>query len=287
MAGQVISVRPIGAPDVGPVGDFLNRHLNPRVQAAAWRAAMQPPWGNGPNSGFLMTADDELVGAYLAVYSQRDLGEGPAQVCNLAAFCVLEPYRAQSLRLVRALLGQKGLLFTDLSPSGNVVALNERLGFRRLDTTTWLAANLPHPGRRGTTVSSDPGVIGGVLRGRDADVFADHSSAGGARHLVVRNDRGYGYLVFRRDRRKGLPLFASALYAGGDAGVLRGSWPLVASHLLTRHRLPFTLAEPRILGFAPPVRAPWRRARPKMVRGVAAGLEGIDYLYSELALVDW
>ena len=50
--------------------------------------------------------------------------------CNLGAWCVLPEHRFHALRLLKALLAQDGYHFTDLSPSGNVVGLNERLGFR-------------------------------------------------------------------------------------------------------------------------------------------------------------
>ena len=53
-----------------------------------------------------------------------------------------------SLRLLRELLRQKGYVFTDLSPSGNVPAMNERLGFRHLDVSTRLVVNRPSASRR-------------------------------------------------------------------------------------------------------------------------------------------
>ncbi len=52
-------------------------------------------------------------------------------VCNVAALCVRDDLRAHTVRLVRALLKQREYSFTDLSPSGNVVAMDERLGFLR------------------------------------------------------------------------------------------------------------------------------------------------------------
>ena len=54
-------------------------------------------------------------------------------------------YRLHGLRLLKAVLRQEGYHFTDLSPSGNVVGINERLRFRFLDTTTALVPNLPWP----------------------------------------------------------------------------------------------------------------------------------------------
>ena len=92
--------------------------------------------------------------------------------------------------------------------------------------------------------------------------------------------------MYRRDRRKRLPLFASPLYAGGDVELLEGSWPAVGAHLL-RRGLAATLAEKRVLGFTPrgighELVAP----RVKMYRG-DAGEGDIDYLYSELTLLQW
>ena len=88
---------------------------------------------------------DRIVGAHLAFYSRADDRRPPERFCNLGAWCVLPEYRFHGLRLLKALLAQEGYHFTDLSPSGNVVGLNKRLGFEFLDTTTALVPNLPWP----------------------------------------------------------------------------------------------------------------------------------------------
>lgn len=281
------TLREIGADDARSVSLFLHTHLNRRVPAEAWAALIQPPWGAGeaPNHGFQLVDDHgEIVGVYLAVYSTSD--EGRPAVCNLAAFCVVEEHRLQSLRLVRALLRQKGYVFTDLSPSGNVPAMNERLGFQRLDTATRLAVNLPRlPG--GVSVSDSPIALERTLTGRDAIIYRDHRRAAAARHLLLVHDDRHAYLMYRRDRRKRLPVFASPLYVGGDPALLESSWASVRSHLLGRGFLA-TLAERRILGFSPG--GPGRelaRPRMKMYRDAAGDEHAIDYLYSELTLLEW
>jgi len=288
MGNERAELRPIGDEDVDTVADFLHTYLNPKVTTAAWRALMTPPWNaEAPNHGFRLVSSGDVVGAYVAVYAARIDGDHVRRFCNLAAFCVREEYRAESLRLIRAVLRQPGYEFTDLSPSGNVVALNERLGFRHLVSGTRLSANLPALSRRGVRLITDPEVIAQTLRGRDASVFDDHRRAAAARHLVVSDGETYAYVVFRRDRRKGLSLFATPLYAGGDRGLLARSWPRVRAHLLLRHGLPATLAEQRILGFIPTMGVDQVSSRPKMYRGDAADLQGLDYMYSELALIQW
>ena len=280
-----VSLLPVSADDGGRVGDFLHTHLNPRVAPTAWAALVTPPWATGdePDRGFqLVDERGRIVGTYLRVHSARDGGALP--VCNLAAFCVLPEHRSHALRLVRAVLTPRDRLFTDLSPSGTVPALNERLGFAHLDTATRLAANLGAP-VRGVALDDRPEVLEAHLPDADRAIFEDHRAAPAARHLLVRAGSGHAYLVYRRDRRKRLGLFASPLHVGGSVQVLRAAWPAVALHLL-RHGLPVTLAERRVLGFTPP--GPGRelaRPRPKMFRGGPA--ERVDYLYSEMTLLEW
>lgn len=283
------SVRPRVAPieedDIAASAAFLTEHLNPDVPAESWIALLRPPWPTLSTRGFRLLVGDELVGVYAMVYSIR----GERVVCNLAAFCVMEQHRAHSLRLLRAALAQPGMVFTDLSPSGNVPALNVRLGFSHLDTATRLVANLPLPLPlhlpRGAALTTDPERIASMLSGEDATVFRDHRRAPAARHVLVCDGDRYAYLMYRRDARKRLRIFASPLYVGGDRALLQRSWPRVSAHL-RRQGMLATLAERRVLGFVP---GGWgaalRHPRPKMFKGASA--DEVDYLYSELTLLEW
>jgi hypothetical protein len=285
---QPVQVRPIGAADVERVAEFLQAHLNLRVSKDSWVRAMHAPWGvEKPNRGFMLLHEDAVVGAHLAFYSERDVGGRTERICNLGAWCVSPEHRFHSLRLLRALLGQEGYTFTDLSPSGNVIPLNSRLGFDTLDTTTRLVPNLPWPGRPGPAViSADPELIERTLTGRDLRLYHDHAEAEAARHLVLIRGGEWCYLIFRKDRRKGLPLFASILYASDPLLVREMARPL-ARYLLIRHGALATLTEERITG-----RLPWpslrlRSPRTKMFRSARLNAAQVDYLYSELVCVPW
>lgn len=279
---------PITHADVSAVSDFLHRNLNHGVTRTTWESALLAPWSAGsPNHGFFLRAGTDVVGVYLAFYSQRSIQGQPVRICNLAAWCVGEEHRSQGLRLVRALLGQRGYEFTDLSPSGNVVELNHRLKFQDLDTATDLSLNLPWPLRsRRFRIVSDPDQIAELLQGRDLEIFADHRSSTAARHLVVVRGDDRCYVMFRRDRRKKLPLFASYLYVS-DRQLFRAAARVIGRHLLLRHRIPVTLAERRMVGRGTSPSVALRTPRPKMFRSNILQADQVDYLYSELAWVAW
>jgi len=285
---MAIDVMPIAGRDVGAVAQFLAAHLNSRVPAQVWEQAINVSWRvDAPNHGFLLREGDRVVGVYLAFYSQRAINGRPERFCNLGAWCVLPEYRFQSVRLLKALLAQGGYHFTDLSPSGNVVPLNTRLKFRFLDTSTALVPNLPWPSMPGRIrVSADPEVIAATLTGAELQLYQDHVTAAAARHLVVTDGKDSCYVVFRKDRRKNLPLFVSVLYVS-NSELFHRATPLLTRHFLVHHRAAATFMETRVVGRRPRMSLPMRSSRPKMFR--STGLDGaqIDYLYSELTCVPW
>jgi hypothetical protein len=287
-ARSTTELAPIGQADVRCVAEFLHEHLNRRVSADAWAAAIVPPWRSpAPNHGFLLRDGGRVVGVYLAFYSTRVLDGRERQVCNLGAWCVLDSHRSQGLRLLRALLAQRELDFTDLSPSGNVVPLNERLGFTRLDTSTALVPNLAWPSwSRRVRVVSDHDEIERVLDPGERQLFRDHRHAAAAHHLVLVAGDEHCYVVARRDRRKNLPLFASLLHVGNPALLARHPMP-VRRYLLLRLRAIGTLSELRIVGMRPRLSVMLPAPRAKMFRSRDLGPDSIDYLYSELACVAW
>lgn len=279
-------VSPITADDVDEVARFFHVELNPRVPVAAWRGLLQPPWAaDEVERGVQLHVDGTRVGAYAAVVAPRRIAGSDLEVWNLAAFCVREEHRMHSIRLIRAILAHTGVVYTDLSPSGNVVAMNERLGFRHLDTATRCVLNTPIAPRRGIRVTTEPARLDAVLQGADRTVYRDHRAAAAARHVLVERDGAYAYLVYRIVSRRRLRLFAAPLYVGGDRELLEAAWGPVRAHL-SRRGLPFTFAEERVLGFARGLGVSLARPRPKMVRG-AVDDAAVDYLYSEMALLDW
>ena len=283
-----VELGPITRADIERVATFLHAHLNSRISAAAWAAAMKPPWSDGwPNHGFLLQQDGQMVGAYLAFYSERRINGVLERFCNLGAWCVLEEHRAHGVRLVRGLLRQRGYHFTDLSPSGNVVAINKRLRFVSLDTSTAAVLNLPWPAlAHGIRVSSAPHEVAGTLTGHDGAIYRDHADTAAARHVVIRRGHDHCYVIWRRDRRKRLPIFGSVLYVS-DPKLFGEAALLFSRHLLLRHGVLVTLAERRVVGSRPPRSIMLPRARPKMFRSDRLKPDQIDYLYSELTCVAW
>lgn len=287
VASAVVDVAPITDRDVPAVATFFHQHLNDRLSVEEWARCAVPPWSvAAPNHGFLLRQGEDVVGAYLAFYSEREVAGETRRFCNQAAWCVLDEHRAHGVRLARAMLRQPGYEFVDLSPSGNVVDLNKRLGFECLDTTTVLVPNLPLPSRPGIRVLSGRAEVEAALSGRDLAVYHDHRDAAAALHFVVRVDGESCYVIARRDRRKGLPLFASVLHVS-DPDVLRRAGHAPYRHLLLRHRALVTLVEPRIAGRPPRPSRRQRSSRHKMFRSNQLGPESIDYLYSELVCVPW
>jgi len=285
---MAIQVRPITAADTARVGAFLHAHLNQRVAAEHWAAALDVPWTvDQPNAGFMLLDDETVVGAYLAFYSEREIDGRPERFCNLAAWCVLPRYRLHSLRLLKALLAQDGYHFTDLSPSGNVVDVNRRLGFRFLDTTTMLVPNLPWPSLPGRgAISSDPAVIERTLAGRDLALYRDHVATAAAHHLVLIRGGESCYVVFRKERYRRVPGFATILHVS-NPDLFRGMTRPLARHLLLRHGAVGTLVEARIAARPPRPSVQVQPPRRRMFLSPRLAPSDIDYLYSELVCVSW
>lgn len=238
----------------------------------------------------MLVCDDTIVGANLAFYSSRQVSNQMVSVCNLAALCVEEEHRAHTIRLIRALLKQRNHTFTDLSPSGNVVAIDERLGFRRLDTTTFARSNLPGRTRAGVRIISDPGQIEQVLDGDDLRIYLDHRGCAAARHVVLQADDQQCYLIFRIYRRKHLRVFTSLLHVSDPEVYLRHGRSL-SGFLVRRHHALVTSVERRML-LGTDRRFGSRRwvklaGRVKMFRSGTLEQSQIDYLYSELTCVAW
>jgi hypothetical protein len=286
-AASAVELHPITAADLMDVARFLHAELNPRIPVERWAAEIVPTWRvSQPNHGFLLRHRGAVVGAHLAFYSEREIAGGTERFCNLAAWCVAEPYRSHGVRLLRALLRQRGYHFTDLSPSETVQALNIRLGFRAFDTSTVVVSHVPrHVRSRGVRVLSKRAEIERILQGEQLSRYLDHVDASAVNHAVIVRGTETCHVVYRRMRRKNLAVFAQLLYVGNRA-LFEAEAAHLFRHLLLRRGMLATLIESQV------VETTFERStavspRAKMYRSDSLGAGQIDYLYSELTCMRW
>ena len=281
-----LEAKPITDADIPAVAEFLHRCMSSRMPAAKWRQVMTAPWEvEQPNHGYLLHENGRIVGAFVALYSERLIDDRPRRICNLGVWCVAEEHRAHGLRLVRALLRQRGYTFTDLSPSAAVVSLNTRLGFAPLDTSTSVVPNVPWPKRSsGVRILDSPIEIDQLLSGPELTIYRDHLATAVHHVLLVKGEQRC-YVVYRRERRRGLNRFAWIVYVSNPA-TFRECAAHFHRYLLLRRGIVATLAEDRVLGYRPK-RAVRMAGSPKMFLSEDLEASQIDYLYSELTCRPW
>jgi hypothetical protein len=285
VAVGMVVLRPIADDDLDRVARFLHAHHDSNVPVKRFRQSFAAHHsGARPNNGMMLVDGDEVVGAYIAYYSDRVIRGRVQRICNLGSWCVLPKYRRHSLNMAKAILSQEGLHFFDLSPSATVAALNKRLGFDYLDDRAVVLPALPWPWRP-AKISADPLVIGRALSGEELQLYRDHRDAPAAHHVVLRDRGAVCYVVLRVEKRKKLPV-AIVVHASRPEMFRRMIYPFVGFVLL-RHRVVAAIVELRWLDGKVPCGSIRRRLPPKMFRSPTLGPEDVDYFHSELLYLQW
>jgi hypothetical protein len=276
-------IEPVTPDTLPEFAEFLSRHLDSSRSSAQWVQGLSPAWmQDAPNHGFVLRDGDRIVGGIGALYASRPLHGGLERFCNITSWCVLDSHRQHSMRLAMAVVGQKGYHFTDFSPTRTVSSTLRFLKFKPLDDRQVVALNLP--GRhRGVRLSIAPPRTEGARASALRQAYEDHWAHPWLRHVFLHDGQGCCHVIYKRRRLKGLPV--AALLHASDPALLRRGWRRLAAHLLSRG-LVGTLVEWRTLGAAP-----WpSRIRsgfvPKVFLSDSLDAGAIDYLYSELMVLD-
>jgi hypothetical protein len=283
--GRAVLLRPITDDDLDTVARFLHAHHDSKVPVESFRRSFAAHHSaTRPNNGVMLIDGDEVVGVYLAYYSDRVVDGQVQRICNLGTWYVRPEYRRHSVRMAKAILTQEGFHFLDLSPTDTVAALNKRLGFEYLDDRAAVLPALPWPWRP-EAISSDPLVIQQSLSAEELQLYNDHRDAPAARHVVLRDRDAVCYVVLRIVRRKKLPI-AMVVYASHPETLRRMIRPFGGFALL-RHRVVAVVVELRWLNGKILGGSIQRRLHPKMFRSPTLGPEDLDYFYSELLYLNW
>jgi hypothetical protein len=281
---SVPKLEPIQDDDLLPFCTFLNKHLNPRIQPQDWVQAFRQRWDDDkPNNGFLLRDGDQIVGGIGAIYSKQHIHGKTERFCNITSWCVLEPYRSQSMRMALTLTGQPGYHYTDLTPTRIVAGSLRFLKFRPMNEKRTVWPNLPLVFHGGVRVLTDPEEIAG-LPPEASCVYRDHRHLPWLSHLAAGRPGTYCHVVYKRGVLKRLPC-ADVLHIS-DPGLFLRYHRNIGHHLLSRHGIPSCRAESRLLAGKPRLAREVGGYIPKMFRSDSLSESDISNLYSELAALD-
>jgi hypothetical protein len=280
------TLEPIQDSDLPAFCQFLNEHLSSARSAGQWAEAFQQNWGvEKPNNGFLIRDQERIVGCIGAIYAERIIRGRPERFCNITSWCVLEAYRAQSMRLAMAVVSQPGFNFTDLTPTEVVSKTLQFLKFKPMNERHAVWPNFPWPFSRfcGVRVITGHDDIESALAAENAKVFRDHRHLPWLRHAAVGRPGAYCHVVWKPNRLKGVP--GAMVLAFSDAELFLSYRLAIGAHLL-RQGCFYTRVESRLLPRLPVLSRELAGFRNKVFRSDTLAEADISNLYSEIVGLD-
>jgi hypothetical protein len=280
------TLEPVGDSDLLAFCQFLTEHLSSERSAEQWAQAFRQNWGvDKPNNGFLIRDQGRIAGGIGAIYAERMIRGRPERFCNITSWCVLEAYRAQSMRLAMAVVSQPGFHFTDLTPTEIVSKTLQFLKFKPMNERHAVWPNIPWPFSRllGVRVITELDGIEGVLTVMDAKVFRDHRHLPWLRHAAVGRPGAYCHVVWKLNRLKSVP--GAMVLAFSDAELFLRYRRAIGAHLLRQGCL-YTRVESRLLPRSPILSLELVGFRNKVFRSDTLAESDISNFYSEIVGLD-
>ncbi|TMH10007.1 MAG: hypothetical protein E6H68_17445 [Betaproteobacteria bacterium] len=281
------TLEPIRDEDLPEFCRFLHENLSRERSVEEWAKAFAQHWcPSKPNNGFLIRHQGRIVGGIGAIYAERSVRGRLERFCNITSWCVLDAFRAQSVRLAMAVAAQPGFHFTDLTPTEVVSKTLQFLKFKPMNERHTILPNLPWPLVRlgGIRVLSDPAQIGLLLGPDDAKAYRDHRHLPWLRHLAVGVTDAWCYVVWKRTRLKGIT--GAVIIALSDAELFLRYRMALGSYLLVHHGLLYTRVESRLLPRLPALSIELLGYRSKVFRSDTLTAADMSNLYSELVALD-
>lgn len=273
-----MDLRPIG-PDNIEDAERLLRQGFPDRAAGFWQRALarldayRTEALTGP-IGVLLAVKGEPAGVLLTIESPAPRG----RKVNLSSWYVEDRARFLAPRMLQQVTAGEDVIYTDLSPSPSVRALNERLGLMPVRMGSMILP-LALDALRPDTARVLEHTAYGRTSGRDAQLLADHAGLG-ALPALLESDNGVEPLIFLPTRLRGLR-GVRLVYAPSRDSVARHRGA-IARHLM-RHRAWFLEIEANADERWPGTL--FARNRSAVFAKGAVDEDRIDHSYSELVFL--
>lgn len=257
-----------------------------------WRQLFSPPWNNGGEPvGYVLVADNEIVGFLGTIFSLRVIKGKVIKYCNLTTWVVREEHRRESLYLLLQLNDLEEHTITAFTASDKTAIMLRALGFKELGCGRMIV--FPAPSikamltARRVSLISDPARIAESLSGEELKIFNDHATLK-CRHFIIHSLQGDCYCVVSRLQKRGLPV--AHLHYAGNINVFLAHINAARMPLLFRMKAVCLMVENRLVGGASlpmSIKYPLPEPCPQLFISDLLQVGDVDNLYSEKVLLNF
>jgi hypothetical protein len=284
----MVSVQKVACTDFRDIIDILTDYWG-KGNDEKWMQLFEYQWERDEtHCGLILVDGNRTVGFLGMIFSRRRINDKVEKFCNLTSWFVHKDYRSRALSLILPLHAMKDYTITDLTPAKNVYRIQNKLGFKDLDSKGRIllpfGCRLARPKPSDIRVIHDPAEIEKKLQGDHLTIFNDHKIFR-CFHFVLTGKKRYCYLIYSKLKRKRIP-YAHVHYIS-DRDLFALAYREIRKSILSHCRAYFILIDSRLVdqlklpfSFCLPYRAPKQYLSSTLKPGQ------IDNLYSELILLD-
>lgn len=237
--------------------------------------------------GVLLESGGDVVGFIGMLFADRVLAGRALRTCNITSVAVAESHRKSSLKLFKAALSDKSVVYTCFSASPTVAEIFRFFKFTEHPTVKVVTSPLASPRSFGPSVArrarvtSGARIDEGALSEDERKLAREHHESGAAVVLVSARDERSLVVAVRRAR--GRLVFADVIHVSNPS-LFAETLALGASALAWKLRTPVVAVEERWMSRRPLASFKYDKLRPIHFRGPEVRLDVIDALYSEVVL---
>ncbi len=231
--------------------------------------------------GYYIEEENEPVGFFGLVFSVRPINNTICTFCNFTSWIVKPEYRKYSLKLLQQVMGEKDVVFTNLTANPALFEMFKRFGFSEVDdhfvfTFPFCLLNLT---MNRAKLTNDPSIIKSRIDHAELKLVEDHEKSKAIPCLLY-NDHEYCLFFVSKQYKKGLPV-SQVLYAGNKQ-MFAGNIHKITGWICTRHKTIAMMTGNHFLQGREPLLSK-RFARKTFFKGGQIDKDDIDFLYSELS----
>jgi len=200
-SGEQIVVRPATLDDAEAVCALLQRgfpHIN---DPAIWNRLFDYPWERlPPTYGFVLTADQIVVGYLGLIYASRTINGKRGIMCNMSSWYVEPAYRGWGGAMLSEVLAHDpSLTYTALTAAALPKAMIKVMEFTDSIDTSIVLPPLLHVSTLGKRpqITYDPEQMRQHLNEDERLILDDHAKTD-CLHVLIRDGDRYAYLVVKR-----------------------------------------------------------------------------------------